>query len=69
MINFCQEVRYVGMVHLFCNDTGKGTLVGYASKIELKYGTLIQCGSRCEMRSMQILNVPPVLPSLEFGLF
>ena len=29
----------------------------YASKIELKYGTLVRYGSRCEVRSTQILNV------------
>ena len=32
--------------------------VRYASKIELKYGTLVRYGSRCEVRSTQILNVP-----------
>ena len=33
-------------------------LVRYASKIEPKYGTLLRYGSRCEVRSTQILNVP-----------
>ena len=37
------RVRYVGQ---------------YASKIELKYGTLVRYSSRCEVRSTQILNVP-----------
>ena len=38
-------VRYVGTVQ-------------YAPKIELKYGMLVRYGSRCEVRSTQILNVP-----------
>ena len=33
-------------------------MVRYASKIELKYGMLLRYGSRCEVRSTQILNVP-----------
>ena len=37
------RVRYVGTVRF---------------KIELKYVTLVRYGSRCEVRSMQILNVP-----------
>ena len=37
---------------------GYGTLVRYASKIELKYGTQVRYGLRCEVRSTQILNVP-----------
>ena len=32
--------------------------VRYASKLELKYGKLVRYGSRCEVRSTQILNVP-----------
>ena len=30
----------------------------YASKIEWKCGTLVQYGSRCEVRSKQILSIP-----------
>ena len=44
------RVRYVGTVRF---------------KIELKYGTLVRYGSRCEVRSTKILNVyRTVLPSL-----
>ena len=32
--------------------------VQYASNIELKCGTLVRYGSRCEVRSMQTMNVP-----------
>ena len=62
-------VRYVGAVRCASVFAKKyGTLVRYAffvmvrvryvSKIELKYGTLVRYGSRCEVRSTQILNVP-----------
>ena len=36
----------------------KKNKVRYASKIELKYGTLVRYRSRYEVRSTQILNVP-----------
>ena len=62
-------VRYVGAVRCASVFAKKySTLVRYAffvmvrvryvSKIELKYGTLVRYGSRCEVRSTQILNVP-----------
>ena len=49
-------VRWYGTP--FLKWYGYGTLVRYASKIELTYGTLVQYSSRCEVRSTQILNVP-----------
>ena len=36
--------------------------VGTASKLELKNGTLVRYGSRCEVRSTQILSVPYCRP-------
>ena len=43
----------------------KKNKVRYASKIELKCGTLVQYGSKCEVRRMQILNVPYRTANLE----
>ena len=37
---------------------GYGTLVPLASKIALKYGMLVRYGSRRQVHSTQILNVP-----------
>ena len=44
--------------------------VRYASKIEMKHGTLVRYGSRCEVRSTQILNVPysTAILACRFGL-
>ena len=33
-------------------------MVRYALKIKQTYGTLVRYGSKCEVRSMQILNAP-----------
>ena len=48
-------VRWYGMPLLWWY--GYGTLVWHSTKIGLKYGTLVRYGSRCEIRSTQILNV------------
>ena len=50
------SVRWYDTPFLFCY--GYGTLVRYASKIELKYGRPVWYASRCEVRSTQILNLP-----------
>ena len=41
----------------------------YSSKIELEYGTLVRYGSRCEVRSTQILNVPYLTAILGFHVW
>ena len=62
-------MRYLGTVRYASIFAKKhGTLVQYAffvmvrvryaSKIELKRGTLVRYGSRCDVRSTQILNTP-----------
>ena len=38
-------------------------------KIELKYDTLVRYGSRCEVRSAQILNVPYRTAILAYYIF
>ena len=48
-LNFCYEVWYAGTVRLFCD--GPGT-------VRFKNWTEVRYGSKCEVRSTQILNVP-----------
>ena len=42
--------------------TRYGAQVLHASKIELKYGTLVRYSSKCEVRSTRILNVTSCHP-------